>query len=74
MLKMRPGQRLYLLSALPMNRLADTCTGRPTCWQHRQPNKPLSDSPVKTTIESVRPVRSGQQTVQNIYVLVLFVR
>ena len=55
---MRTRQRLVLLCVLPTNRAADTCTGRPIRWQHRQPNRPLSNSPVKTTIQSARPVCS----------------
>lgn len=46
-------QSLVLLYVLPTNWASDTLTERPICWQNRQLNRPLSDSPVKTTIESV---------------------
>lgn len=67
MLRMRTGQRPVLLSVLPS-------AGRPIFRKDRQPNRPLFDSPVQISIESVRPVllagRTGgsadRQTVQNI--------
>ena len=37
---MRTRQTLVVLRFLPTNRTADTRTGRPICWQHRQPNRP----------------------------------
>ena len=79
---MGTGQWPVWLSALPADRPAGTCVGRRNCWQGRQPNRPLSDSPVQTSIElarpdcspaeqAVRPGRTrgsaGEQTVQNIH-------
>ena len=53
------GQRPVWLSALPANRPSDTRTGRPICWQDRQPNRPLS-GPHPNISDTIKIAENGE--------------